>query len=297
MSSARPILVTGAHRSGTTWVGKMLALAPGVAYIHEPFSPATAPGISSAPFDVYFTRITAENEARYLPQLERTLAFRYATRAQLEALRTPADVLRAGRDALAFAAARRQRARPLVKDPIALLSADWLAERFDMDVVVTIRHPAAFAASVLRLGWSHDFTSFAGDERLRRFEAELAQPGDPLQQAALLWRILYSVVDDYRALHAEWTFLRHEDAARAPLGTFEQLYARLGLELTPQARRTIERSSATDNPSAASAPHAIERDSAASAERWRTQLSPTNIARLREATQDVWPRFYADGDW
>jgi sulfotransferase family protein len=297
VSAPRPILVTGAHRSGTTWVGRMLALAPGVGYIHEPFSPATAPGISSAPFETYFTRITAQNEARYLPQLERTLAFRYATGPQVAALRTPLELFRAGRDALAFAAARRRKARPLVKDPIALLSADWLAERFDMDVVVTIRHPAAFAASVLRLGWSHDFSTFAGDERLRRFEPELQQPRDPLEEAALLWRLLYSIVDEYRRAHPDWAFVRHEDAARAPLETFMELYGRLGLELTPQARRTIERSSAADNPAASSKRHAIELNSAATAERWHTQLTSAEIARLREATQDVWPLFYADGDW
>jgi hypothetical protein len=33
---ARPILVTGSPRSGTTFVGRMLALSPGVHYIHEP---------------------------------------------------------------------------------------------------------------------------------------------------------------------------------------------------------------------------------------------------------------------
>ncbi len=31
-----PILVTGTHRSGTTWVGKMLAAGPSTAYISEP---------------------------------------------------------------------------------------------------------------------------------------------------------------------------------------------------------------------------------------------------------------------
>ena len=71
--SDKPILVTGAHRSGTTWVGKMLALAPGVAYIHEPFSPRTAAGLSPAGFDRYFTVVTEENEARYRPGLERTV--------------------------------------------------------------------------------------------------------------------------------------------------------------------------------------------------------------------------------
>ena len=75
--SAKPILVTGAHRSGTTWVGKMLALAPGVAYIHEPFNPRTAAGLSPARFDRYFTVVTRENEARYRPGLEQTIRFRY----------------------------------------------------------------------------------------------------------------------------------------------------------------------------------------------------------------------------
>ena len=274
----------------------MLALSPGVGYIHEPFSPDTAPGTNGGVFATYFTRVDESNEQLYLPHLERTLAFRYDARAQLRALRTPADAARAARDAFAFAQSRRRRARPLVKDPIALLSADWLAERFGMDVVVTIRHPAAFAASVLRLGWQHRFDTFAGDERLRRFEDELRDPGGPLEQAALLWRILYSVVDEYRHRYPAWTFIRHEDAARAPLETFERLYETLALELTPAARSTIERSSAGADPAAA-AKHAIRLDSAAAAKRWRTQLKPDEIALLRSATQDVWPRFYADEDW
>lgn len=32
-----PILVTGSHRSGATFVGKMLALSPRIGYIDEPF--------------------------------------------------------------------------------------------------------------------------------------------------------------------------------------------------------------------------------------------------------------------
>lgn len=294
----RPILVTGAHRSGTTWIGKMLALAPGVGYIHEPFSPVTAAGISGAPFEHFFTRVTAENEAAYLPHLQRTLRFEYGFGRQLRTLRTPGDVVRSTHDAVAFARARRTDARPLVKDPIALMSAEWLAERFDMDVVVTIRHPAGFAASVLRLGWTHPFETFLGDERLSSFEPDLrAPPDDPLDQAALLWRIFYSTVDDYRRRHPDWTFVRHEDASRAPLQTFERLYERLGLDLTPHARREIERHSAPGNPAQPRSRHAIRVDSAAGADSWRTYFGDDEVARLREATRDVWPRFYSDDDW
>lgn len=33
-----PILVTGSHRSGTTWVGQMLATSENIGYIWEPFN-------------------------------------------------------------------------------------------------------------------------------------------------------------------------------------------------------------------------------------------------------------------
>jgi hypothetical protein len=304
--SARPVLVTGAHRSGTTWIGKMLALAPGIGYVHEPFSPLTAPGISSAPFDRFFAYVTAENAARYEPGLARTLRFDYGLGRQLRTLRTPRDLVHSARDCAAFARARRTHARPLVKDPIALLSAEWLAARFDMDVVVTIRHPAGFAGSLLRLGWTHNFAEFLEDDRLmhdhmRGFEddirAQAREPGDVLEQAILLWRICYRTVDGYRERHPGWIYVRHEDVSRDPLPAFERLYERLGLELTPGARREIEQSSAATNPAEARSKHSVRVDSKANAGGWRTRLTAAQIERIRTGTQDVWPLFYSPEDW
>ena len=302
----KPILVTGAHRSGTTWVGKMLALAPGVGYIHEPFNPDTPNGLSSAPFNRYFTVVTAENERRYLPGLKRSLAFDYDWGAELRSVRRPRDVGRAVRDSWRFGRSRRAGARPLVKDPIALLSAEWLAERFSMDVVVLIRHPAGFAGSLKRLGWRHRFATFFDDdgrlpEILRPYEDEIRaqaeSPGGALEQAALLWRLLYGAAVGYRERHPDWVFLRHEDAGSDPVGTYERLYERLGLELTPSARERIERASSSENPVEADSPHAVDLDSAGAVSRWRTILEPDEVDFLRERTQDVWPRFYSDEDW
>ena len=36
--TARPILVTGSHRSGSTWLGQMIGASDAVGYIHEPFN-------------------------------------------------------------------------------------------------------------------------------------------------------------------------------------------------------------------------------------------------------------------
>ena len=44
-----PVLVTGSPRSGSTWVGNVLALAPGAGYIHEPFNRRHPPGLCRAP--------------------------------------------------------------------------------------------------------------------------------------------------------------------------------------------------------------------------------------------------------
>ena len=303
--SDKPILVTGAHRSGTTWVGKMLALAPSVAYIHEPFSPRTAAGLSPAGFDRYFTVVTSENEARYRPGLEQTIRFRYGLGAQLRSLRGGRDLARIPRDLVRVERARLSGARPLVKDPIALLSAEWLAETFEMDVVVLIRHPAAFAASLKRLGWKHSFANFIQEGRVpevvRPYEAEIRQqaerPGEILAQAVLLWRLLYNAVDGYRERHPDWAFVRHEDASAEPVATFERLYAQLGLDLTPAAKEAIARASAPDNPAELATPYAVELDSAASIGRWREDLTAEEVETLRERTRDVWPRFYSDDDW
>ena len=303
--SDKPILVTGAHRSGTTWVGKMLALAPGVAYIHEPFSPRTAAGLSPAGFDRYFTVVTSENQVRYRPGLEQTIRFRYGLGAQLRSLRGGRDLARIPRDLVRVERARLSGARPLVKDPIALLSAEWLAETFGMDVVVLIRHPAAFAASLKRLGWKHSFATFIQEGRVpevvRPYEAEIRQqaerPGEILAQAALLWRLLYNAVDSYRERQPDWAFVRHEDASAEPVATFERLYAELGLDLTPAAKEAIARASAPDNPAELATPYAVELDSAASIGRWREDLTAEEVETLRERTRDVWPRFYSDDDW
>jgi hypothetical protein len=284
----------------------MLALSPGVAYVHEPFNPRTRAGLSPAPFDRYFTVVTKENEERYRPGLERTLAFRYAVGAQLRSQRGPRDLVRAARDFARSVPPRLTGARPLVKDPIALLSAEWLADRFGMQMVVLVRHPGAFAASLKRLGYRHDFGSFVVDGRVpeivlpyeREIREQAERPGDVLAEAALFWRILYGAVDGYRTRHPEWTYLRHEDASSDPLGTFERLYATLGLELAPHARQKIEQATSdSDNPAELRNPHDVKLASAASLGRWRTQLTSDEIEFLRESTGDVWPSFYSEEDW
>jgi Sulfotransferase family len=302
----RPILVTGAHRSGTTWVGKMLALAPGVRLIHEPFSPLTPPGVCSVRFDRFFRYVCADNEAAYVDGFARMLAFRYQTLAQLKTVRTPADAARSGRDLLQFARARALRARPLLKDPIAVFSAEWLAQRFDAQVVLLARHPAAFASSLKRLGWGYDFRLMLDQplflrDHAGRFEPEIrafaAREPDLIDQAILLWRLIYATIERYRETHPDWIVARHEDLSLEPVEGFAQLYQRLDLDLDSSLREQIERHSAAENPVEQRDKHSVTLDSRANVQSWKRRLSDDEVARVRAGVADVAPAFYSDEDW
>ena len=203
----------------------MLTLAPGRRLHPRALQPHHGRRDLGAPVERFFEYVTPESEARYAPHLERSLRFSYDLRRQLSNVRSARAAGRTATDLVAFTRLRLAKARPLVKDPIAVFSAGWLADRFGMDVVVTIRHPAAFVASFTRLGYRHDFNSFLAEPQLLvdylgPFEGEIRryaeEPGDPIDEAVLLWRLVYATVDRYRAERPGWIFVRHEDLSLDP---------------------------------------------------------------------------------
>ena len=65
-----PILVTGMHRSGTTWVGKMLAADACTAYVSEPLNVLHRPGIFRSQVRHWYQYICEDNEHEYLPAVQ-----------------------------------------------------------------------------------------------------------------------------------------------------------------------------------------------------------------------------------
>ena len=284
----------------------MLAASPELAYIHEPFNPLTSPGICAAPFDHGYTYVTEANETLYRPDLERTFAFRYGFREQARTLRGIRDTAKATRDAVLFTRARIRKSRPLIKDPVASFSTEWLAERFGMQVVLVIRHPAAVVSSLVKLGWKPKFGRVLADEQLMSdhlspFEPEIAALArteqDLVAHGTLLWRLVYHTALTFRAAHPDWLFVRHEDVSRAPLVEFAALYERLGLHFSSKAAARIEEHSRRGNPVEISQPHAITADSTANLWNWKRRLPASEIRRIRSSVEDVSHAFYSDEDW
>jgi sulfotransferase family protein len=305
--SRRPVLVTGAHRSGTTWVGRMIDLSPEVGYINEPFNPHHQPGICACRFPLWFQYVNRDNEYSFRPHLSATLAFRYRPVAQLARTRRPADAERLLRDGLEFTRARLRGARPLMKDPIAAFSSSWLARTFDMATIVLVRHPAGFASSLKRLGWSHPFSHFLAqpalmEERLGRFEAEVRRMAkvehDIVDQASLLWRMIYSVLLEYRHVHPDWIVVRQEDLARDAVHGFARIFEQLGLPYTEHIRERVRwYSSGSTELEANAGPYAIRRASEQIIHGWRRRLSAEEQSRLRARVESLAAEFYSESEW
>jgi hypothetical protein len=302
-----PILVTGTHRSGTTWVGHVLAGAAGVGYISEPFSKLHRPGILAASFDRWYPYIRGDTTGTLTPQITRMLEFRYGYGAELASLRSPRDIGRMAHDALRCRNLRSASARPLIKDPLALLAAPWLAQAFGMRVVVLIRHPAAFASSLKRMDWTHPFEDFFQpgllEGPLAPFAAEIElfarEPQPIVAQAALLWVALNHVVLGYRDAHPDWLYVRHEDLSLAPEERFREVCAHTAVPFDTGIRRYLADSTASDNPAEArpGQAHQLKRDSGANVRGWATRLTAAEIDLVRERTATVASHFYTDADW
>jgi hypothetical protein len=280
--------------------------SPPIAYLWEPFSLLHRPGICDAQFPFWFPYICAENATTYERSIADMFALRYKTGAELRAVRTAKDAGRLVRDRSRFRRYRRERAVPLMKDPIAVFSAEWLSDRFDMDVIVLIRHPAAFVYSVKRLGWTHPFGHFLAQPLLMRdilqpHEAEIvdfaAVERSPFEQGILLWSLIHEAIRSFRDRRPEWTFVRLEDLARDPASGFQDIYAKLDLAFTDEVLTTITAHSGEGNPAVASRLDDVRRDSRASMVTWKAQLTEEEIETIRTAVEPVAKDFYGDEDW
>jgi len=301
-----PILVAGAHRSGTTWVGKMLAANPQTAYISEPLNVLHRRGVFRADVSRWYQYITMENEAAYLPAFEELLNFKYHLLGEVASLRSRKDFLRMGRDFLTFAGGRMKNQRALLKDPFAVFSAPWFAQALNCQVVITVRHPAAFASSLKRLSWNFDFRDILEQPLLMRdyaepFRAEMesALGADVITQAAALWKVIYAAVNLMRRAHPEFHIARHEDLSLDPVAGYEALYQSLGLAFSDSTRNEILNSSSSENPAELSKKkvHSVKLDSRANIQNWKKRLSAEEINRIQKITEPVYPLFYDEKDW
>jgi hypothetical protein len=284
----------------------MLAADALTAYISEPLNVLHRPGVFHTKITHWYQYICEENEHEYLPAFEDLLEFDYNLWDEIRSIRSRKDFLRMGRDFLIFYNGLMRGQRPLLKDPFAVFSTPWFAKSLNCKVVITVRHPAAFASSLKRLDWLFDFHNLLDQPLLMRDhlqdcreEMESMKADDVIGQSALLWKLIYRSVHATGKLHPEFIVLRHEDLSRDPVPGYRDLYRSLDLEFTPRVEKIILNSSSSENPVELSRKkvHGYKLDSRANISAWKKRLSVEEIERIRKITEEISSLYYSDTEW
>src|SRR5215203_437945 len=289
---SKPILITGSHRSGSTWLASMLALSSNSLVAHEPFNIQPWAYALDGLAKYWFTYAPALPQAMVFEAFSKVIERRTRKiflKNQLQHWIPPV----------------RRNQRLIIKDPIAALSSEWIAKNFDLEVIVLVRHPAAFAASLKRLGWRHPFEHFLKQTMLMQshlepYRAEMAsKPQDIVEQAAIIWKCIYSVLLTYLDSHPNWLVRKHEVLSSNPVAELMDLYETLGLEWTKTVEDDVVNYTRSGNPVTApeGTVHLIRRDSAAIVSRWKEILTKEEIAGVYRITSPVCDRLYTDEDW
>jgi hypothetical protein len=305
------VLVTGTHRSGTTWVGKVLATAPETVYVHEPFN-VDHPN-PSVPVRMRYWYQWIHNGAE--PANREVFRDLLASHDQCEPTdpRTSHSVARFVNDFGTWFRGRSQNRpgrRVILKDPFALFSAAWLAENFNFIPVICIRHPAAFVSSLRLRGWRFDLRNlidqpglvqeFLPEEQPRFDELIDGRTLDPISEGAYLWYFLHRAILKLRREHPSWVYVRHEDLSRNPVEHFRYLCANLGLPYTANTDAYLKSTIVSPNQEyvlSSTDPHNVIRDSFSNALVWKKRLSEHETALIREIVDEVAVMFYSEAEW
>jgi Sulfotransferase family len=315
-----PVHIAGMARAGTSWVAEMVRSAGGFVHLNEPFNhkhpPGRSPGILNAPVPVGYLYVTEANAGPYRAALADTFRFRYRHLAEVRANRSMFDLAKMAKYSSTFALGALTGKRPLLDDPYASLAAEWIAATFDGQAAVVIRHPAAMVASYRRLGYSAHFRHFLDQPLLMadwlepwRGEMEaLVDTDDRVAQVAVFWRALHHVLAETAARSPRLHIVRYEDLCSDPQGTYERLFAALGLRFGSAARDEVVRGTSGSSKDKShswrfSRHGGLSRtafrpmDSKAMIDAWRKSVTPEEAARIRALTAPVADRFYTDADW
>jgi hypothetical protein len=223
VSSSDAILVSGAPRSGSTWLFELLASDQDVLPLFEPFHPAQNPkfGPFADPVGYLATPGTpAEDES--LRHLAREV---YAGRelTRWSTVRTPLRRIRTAR-------------RTLVKDVRVNRALGWLDAAVPVPTVLLVRHPCAVVESMLRADeewrrWGHDDVAAVVEAAWAGTGPVPAVPRDRPELLAALCALDLRVALEALQGRPHATIVAYEDLVTEPEAELRRLEKRLGLSL------------------------------------------------------------------
>lgn len=291
----RRIAVCGTHRSGTTLLGSLLTADRGSRQIFEPFH--TQFGIEA----VHRSFIAADQPGSPW----RDVIDRFFAAEDIRFQRPPVESsrftrwLKGTRVAREYAAARLLPSRRLVlKESFLSLAAQYLIDRHGVQVVFAVKHPAAFFASLRRVGWHEGLPLDELVEQGVLDAAERDAATTPAARTALFWNVINGhALETHRLYPGAASFWSQERFCATPHEEMQKLADALLIEYSPAMRRAVSHATGGD----VVAPpgdtvHQLVRNSAAMIGAWRKNVSSEEEAELRARSGALYSEITGD-DW
>lgn len=305
---ARSVIVTGTHYSATTLVGRMLECAPEFHLLHEPTNAAPTLGFDSTDPPHWYEFYDADRHDELRAALTRYLTaegFVGEVARRFLRIRQPRHVLEVGRYVERKLPFLRARKPAIFKDPFLAFSARTLQQADGLKVVLTVRHPCGFAESFARKVGVFDFSDFLQPALLEALpeEAETIarfarEPQPELEQAALLWRVVYGFAARYLLDDPRTHVVRQDDLALDPDASLDALLAFLGVPRNPAFDAFIEENLRAEAADFSGKGSYYKRNAKETLGKWRERLGPGQQASVRAMTEEVAARFgYDAGSW
>ena len=309
LDSVRPqapaVVVTGAHRSGTTVLGDFISRSPGTWTVWEPFNQHWGLACVKTPYPFL-------SEPASPPVV--------ALRRYLESGRGDWSV-KAGRGGPIVDGGRRvvrrvrrqvlwQRNRDataIIKDPFALLALPALQDSItSAPAVVSIRHPCAWVLSLRRVSWpaGSELNALIAQEEM--YESRLAdvlprrdwRNADDVESGARAWACLYRLFLDETASRpgAGAIVVPLETFGNDPVGSMRQIYNLLRLREPENIDDLAAKYTGPENPVAPGGRtiHMLRRDSRTLSNAWKVQMPRQDAERVRALTEETFRRIYPD---
>lgn len=293
----RSIIVTGTHYSMTTLVGRLLATAPEFHILHEPTNAEPTLSYRSIHPPNWYEFYTGNRVDALVEFLEAAIAgsgFLGDIIGRATRVRSPQQVLQVARYCQRTLPLMLNPKPAILKDPFLIFSAAALQEKFGTHVVLTIRHPCAFAESFRRAGHGFDFADLMQLDLLKALPEEadtLAQlakvPGDLVTQASHLWRIIYRFAAKYLIDNSATLAVRQDHLVKDTEPRVEELFRFCGASRTKATEAFLAKNLSADRQDFRQNGSYIQRDAYATLNKWKNRLSPEDVAVIRSQTEDI----------
>ncbi|MFC3200248.1 hypothetical protein ACFOEW_00235 [Alteromonas oceani] len=294
------VIVTGTHYSMSTLVGQIIGKSPSFNVVHEPLNYQPTLGYNSIHTENWYQYF---DNSKYSELREKLIGFSNGHRffsqslTRLWKVRSLHDFLRVGKYFFTNLKIFIYRKPAVYKDPFLVFSSKELQENDNLKVVLCIRHPCAFAESIKRRGGGFDFNNIKNQEYLlkllsqsdRELIEEFTEDKKTLvEQAALLWRIVYGFSFRYYAENANTFVLKQEDLA-ANSKIIDEVFDFVGCNRTTKVNDFLEshlNSNSNEDMTKGRSGY-IKRDVKKTADKWKSRLSKEEISIIQKIVKSV----------